>query len=47
MRLSKPQVYRAPDKPNYYTGNKVLIAICCYNVALFVGTKVFYVTVNR
>ncbi|KAL1297930.1 hypothetical protein AAFC00_006443 [Neodothiora populina] len=40
-------IYRAPDKPLYYTGNKVLIGLTCYNIALFVGTKVFYVYVNR
>lgn len=44
---SKPQIYRTNDKPLYRTGNKVLIAIACYNIALFVFAKVFYVTVNR
>ena len=27
--------------------NKVLIAICVYNFALFIGAKLFYVRVNR
>ena len=40
-------VYRTPDKPTYYTGNKVLIAICAWNVVLFIGTKIFYVTANK
>lgn len=31
----------------YRTGNKVLIAICCYNFALFIGAKLFYVHVNK
>ena len=41
------QIYRTADKPYYYTGNKVLIAICVYNIFLFVGAKLFYVYVNR
>jgi hypothetical protein len=31
----------------YRTGNKVLIAICCYNIVLFTCTKLFYVYVNK
>ena len=41
------QIYRTPDAPLYRTGNKVLIAICCYNVVLFVGAKLFYVWRNN
>lgn len=40
-------IYRTEDKPTYYTGNKVLIALVCYNIALFVGSKIFYVMTNR
>lgn len=40
-------VYRTPDKPTYYTGNKVLIGIVCYNICLFIGAKIFYITVNK
>jgi hypothetical protein len=40
-------IYREDDKPLYRRGNKVLIAICAYNIALFVGAKVFYVWINR
>ncbi|RDI89187.1 Methylthioribulose-1-phosphate dehydratase [Venturia inaequalis] len=40
-------IYREHDKPMYRTGNKVLIAICCYNFALFIGAKLFYVHVNK
>jgi hypothetical protein len=40
-------IYRDEDKPLYRKGNKILIAICCYNFALFVGAKVYYVRVNR
>ncbi|KAI4159514.1 MAG: hypothetical protein LQ342_006515 [Letrouitia transgressa] len=39
-------IYRNDDKPLYRRGNKVLIAICCYNMVLFVGAKVFYVLKN-
>lgn len=41
------QIYRDGDKPLYRTGNKVLIAICAYNMAVFVGTKLFYVYINK
>ncbi|TKA32868.1 hypothetical protein B0A50_01094 [Salinomyces thailandicus] len=40
-------VYRTDDKPYYFTGNKVLIGLACYNLALFIGAKAFYVSVNR
>ncbi|GAB7350201.1 hypothetical protein MBLNU459_g0861t1 [Dothideomycetes sp. NU459] len=40
-------VYRTPDKPMYYTGNKVLIAIAAYNIFVFVGAKLFYIRVNK
>jgi hypothetical protein len=40
-------IYRNDDKPLYRKGNKVLIGICVFNFALFVGAKVFYVKVNR
>ncbi|KAL1600959.1 hypothetical protein SLS59_005624 [Nothophoma quercina] len=40
-------IYREDDKPLYRRGNKVLIAICAYNFALFIGAKIFYVTVNK
>jgi len=31
----------------YRKGNKVLIGICAYNFALFIGAKLFYVYVNK
>nr|OQO16933.1 hypothetical protein B0A51_13851 [Rachicladosporium sp. CCFEE 5018]OQO27164.1 hypothetical protein B0A51_05159 [Rachicladosporium sp. CCFEE 5018] len=40
-------IYREHDKPLYYTGNKVLIALCCFNICLFYGAKIFYVTINK
>ncbi|KAL2052449.1 hypothetical protein ABVK25_007321 [Lepraria finkii] len=39
-------IYRDKDKPLYRTGNKVLIGICCYNMALFLGAKFFYMAKN-
>lgn len=40
-------IYRDDDKPLYRRGNKVLIAICAYNFALFIGSKLYYVWVNK
>lgn len=40
-------IYRTPDKPLYYTGNKVLLGFVAYNFFLFLGAKWFYVTVNK
>ncbi|KAM0802956.1 major facilitator superfamily domain-containing protein [Usnea florida] len=40
-------IYRNDDKPLYRKGNKVLIGICVYNMALFIGAKVFYIVKNR
>ncbi|XP_014560121.1 hypothetical protein COCVIDRAFT_12992 [Bipolaris victoriae FI3] len=40
-------VYRQDDKPLYRRGNKILIAICVYNLVLFVAAKQYYVVVNR
>lgn len=39
-------IYREGDAPFYFTGNKVLIGIVCWNILLFVATKTFYVRVN-
>lgn len=40
-------IYRNDDKPLYRRGNKVLIAICVYNFAVFIGAKIYYVRVNK
>ncbi|KAI6796763.1 hypothetical protein KC363_g3523 [Hortaea werneckii] len=39
-------IYRTPDKPYYFTGNKILLGLAIYNMALFVGAKVFYISIN-
>lgn len=41
------QIYRTADKPLYYTGNKVLLGICAYNIVLFVAAKFYYVYKNN
>lgn len=40
-------IYRDDDKPLYRRGNTVLIGICAMNFVLFIGAKVYYVSVNR
>lgn len=40
-------IYRDDDKPLYRRGNKVLIGICAYNFAIFIGAKIYYVMTNR
>jgi uncharacterized protein YpmS len=40
-------IYRDNDKPLYRRGNKVLIALCAWNIAVFVGTKVYYLSINK
>ncbi|PLB44520.1 MFS transporter [Aspergillus steynii IBT 23096] len=41
------QIYRDYDKPYYYTGNKVLISICCLSLAVFVTQREFLRYLNR
>lgn len=41
------QIYRADDKPYYYRGNKVLLAILAWNVVLFVASKIYYTKKNE
>lgn len=40
-------IYRDEDRPYYLTGNKVLLAINCYNLALFVFVKYYYIKRNE
>ena len=40
-------IYRDDDKPLYRRGNKVLMGICAYNFVLFIGAKLYYISVNR
>ena len=41
------QIYRNDDKPYYYRGNKVLLAILAYNVIVIVVAKIYYVRQNN
>lgn len=41
------QIYRTDDKPYYYRGNKVLLAILAYNILAFIAAKVYYVKQNK
>ncbi|KAK6524817.1 hypothetical protein TWF281_011715 [Arthrobotrys megalospora] len=40
-------IYRENDRPHYYTGNKILLAIASWNIVLFVLVKFWYVKRNE
>ncbi|ROW01123.1 hypothetical protein VSDG_02732 [Cytospora chrysosperma] len=40
-------IYRDDDKPLYRRGNKVLLGVCCMNIALYLLTKAYYVFRNK
>lgn len=40
------QIYRADDRPYYYTGNKVLLGILAWNICIFIFAKVYYEVKN-
>ncbi len=41
------QIYREADKPNYRTGNKVLIGLIAWNIVIIIGSKFYYVYRNK
>ncbi|KAL4801195.1 major facilitator superfamily domain-containing protein [Aspergillus unguis] len=41
------QIYRSWDQPYYYTGNKVLIAICALSLVVFVAQREYLRHLNR
>ncbi|PQE19172.1 MFS transporter protein [Rutstroemia sp. NJR-2017a BBW] len=40
-------VYRADDAPRYKRGDRVLVAICVFNIGLYVSTKLYYTWRNK
>lgn len=40
-------IYRKDDAPRYYRGNRILLAILAYNVALYVSTQLWYMYRNK
>lgn len=40
-------VYETDDAPLYHRGNDILFALNVLSIAMFIGTKVYYVTKNR
>lgn len=47
MLINRKEIYRDYDKPYYYTGNKVLISICCLSLAVFVSQREYLRYLNR
>lgn len=41
------QIYRADDRPYYYTGNKALLGVLAWNICVFIFVKFYYVTKNN
>ncbi|RAL16960.1 putative MFS transporter [Aspergillus homomorphus CBS 101889] len=40
-------IYRSSDSPYYYTGNKVLVALCVFSMAVFVAQREYLRYLNR
>jgi hypothetical protein len=41
------QIYRTEDKPYYHTGNRVLMALSVWSMAIFIIAKIYYVRRNK
>lgn len=40
-------IYRDDDRPYYIRGNKILLAVCCFNIVALMFVKYYYVTRNK
>lgn len=40
-------IYRQDDAPRYKRGDRILVAMCVVNMAVYAVTKVYYVLRNR
>ena len=43
---SQKKIYRTPDQPYYYTGNKVLLGLTAWNIVVIIGAKAYYMWRN-
>jgi hypothetical protein len=41
------EIYRDNDKPYYYTGNKILIALCALSLVTFIAQRQYLQYLNK
>ncbi|KAG7150049.1 putative transporter like protein [Verticillium longisporum] len=46
-RVIYSNIYREDDRPGYRRGNRVLVAIACMNICVYIVAKGFYIYKNR
>lgn len=47
MTVAGIEIYRSNDSPYYYTGDKVLVALCVFSMAVFVAQREYLRHLNR
>lgn len=47
LATSLVRTYIVRDRPYYIRGNKILLAICCFNIILFPTVKYYYISRNK